>query len=85
VAEMLGRIDKSNEAHVKARLITSKISYAGIAAIIINYLVYFIYWCCYRTDGQILNGKIEKWTMGYLPCTFLLIDCLLLFIGLVWI
>jgi hypothetical protein len=35
VAEMLGRKDKSNRAHIQARKITSKITIAGVVVIIL--------------------------------------------------
>jgi hypothetical protein len=39
---MLGRKDKSNEMHIKARKITSKISMAVAAVIFLNYLYFVI-------------------------------------------
>jgi hypothetical protein len=41
VAEMLGRAERTIEQHFEVRKITSKISYVGIAVIIIDYLACF--------------------------------------------
>ena len=42
VAEMLGRKDKSNLAHIKARKITSKINIAGVVVIILFVIISII-------------------------------------------
>jgi hypothetical protein len=39
VAEMFGREDKTIEKHNKVRKITQKISYLGVAIIVLNYLI----------------------------------------------
>jgi hypothetical protein len=39
VAEMFGRKDKSMKKHIKARKVTSKISYGILGLITINYLI----------------------------------------------
>jgi hypothetical protein len=43
VAEMFGRKIKTIEEHIRIRKITSKISYVGVAAITINFLIAIAY------------------------------------------
>jgi hypothetical protein len=85
VAEMLGRKDKSNEMHIKARKITSKISMAVAAVIFSNYLYFVIDAWFMIYEPKDYNTTASKWVGAYIPNVFLGLDCLLLSIGLVWI
>jgi hypothetical protein len=84
---MFGREDKTIQKHIQARKVTRKISYAGITVIVLNYLINITYWISVRANGTILNelNIVDSWTFNYFPCVFLGIDCVLLFIGLIWI
>lgn len=84
VAEMFGREDKSNEKHVQVRKVTSKVCYTGIAIIIVNYIINLSIAIAYRINGY-KNEPLSHWTFLYIPAGFLLTDCVLLTIGLVWI
>jgi hypothetical protein len=82
---MFGREDQTLEKHEENRGTTQKISYAGVAIISIN----FIGWSInngiyYRITGE-YSPTIEFWTYTILPGVFLLVDCILLFVALVWI
>ena len=84
VAEMFGRKDKTMQNHIKVRKVTSKISYVVIGLIAINYL-----FAIANSISDIINGqfsyKIDNWTYVFIPTMFLIAECVLLLIGLVWI
>jgi hypothetical protein len=84
VAEMFGRDDKTMEKHIQIRKITQKISYVCIAIIVLNFLIDIIMWINWRISGE-LSMDIDHWTLLWIPCFFLLIDCILLLIGIIWI
>jgi hypothetical protein len=90
VAEMLGRANKSNEAHIKARKITSKISVTMIFLIGVNYIIagyncYFWDETDYLQKNKHYSDTINTVTFYLMPTIFLLIDCVLLLIALIWI
>jgi hypothetical protein len=66
------------------RKVTRKISYLGIAIIIINYIVNLSVFIAYRINGY-KNDLLNHVTFLYIPAVFLCIDCVLLVIGLAWI
>jgi hypothetical protein len=85
VAEMFGREDKSLAKHEINRGITRKISYVGVAIITLNYLTWFAnHGIYYRINGY-YNPTLDNWTDNIIPGVFLLVDCILLFVALVWI
>ena len=81
---MFGRDDQTYATHIRIRKITKKISYACLALITTNYLVSIAHEIYYRINGT-YSEKLDNWTILYIPNTFLLADCVLLLIGLVWI
>jgi hypothetical protein len=84
VAEMFGREDKTPEKHITVRKVTQKISFVGVAIIVINYLFVGYVWVDWRIKGRI-NKKLNFVVADEIPLAFLTIDCVLLFISLVWI
>jgi hypothetical protein len=82
---MLGRGDKSNAMHIKARGITGKISITVVLIIMANYCMYIVDSYISVFKHQNANETLSKWTAIYLPNIFLGADCILLGIGLVWI
>jgi hypothetical protein len=84
VAEMFGRKNKTMQNHIKVRKVTGKISYVVIGLIAINYLLSIANVINYRINGQ-FSDKIDNWTYVFIPTMFLIADCVLLLIGLVWI
>jgi hypothetical protein len=85
VAEMFGRKDKTMKKHIKIRKVTSKISYAVVGLIAINYLIYIADFANNRINHKLDTSKIYDWTYMNIPSFFLTADCALLVIGLVWI
>jgi hypothetical protein len=84
VAEMLGRKDKSDAAHLKARSITGKISIVAIVIYIAQAITVITESYC-----SIFTTSKDRVTlddvMKYLYIIFIAIDCLLLFVALIWI
>jgi hypothetical protein len=85
VAEMLGRGDKSNAAHLKARKITSRISIVVIACYGVNYFITVLEMYFFFYDHKSYSSFITRLAFQYLPLTFLFADVVLLIIALVWI
>jgi len=81
---MFGRDDQTYATHIRIRKITKKISYACLALITTNYLVFIADEIYNRINGT-FSHQLYYWTAFYIPNTCLFIDCMLLLISLVWI
>ena len=85
VAEMLGRRDKSNEAHLMARRITGKVSIVAVIVIILQSVTLLVnkFFAIYHPD--MYSKTLNHVCFFVLPNAFIFIDCTLLLIALVWI
>ena len=82
---MLGRDDKSNTMHKKARRITGAISVASTLLIAGLYSANIAEYYNRVYDYERYNKKYRDFVYFYLPPILLGIDCVLLLTGLVWI
>jgi hypothetical protein len=83
---MLGRVDKSNEMHIKARKVTTTVSVIMCVFIVLSYCGwaldgYFYYWLQWMN----YNDSLYLWSHSILPNVYLCIDCALLLAALIWI
>jgi hypothetical protein len=81
---MLGRSDKSNEAHLKARKVTLKISIGAIIVIILTSIASIVS-AAFDIYQSKSNHALKVWLTEIAPNIFICIDCILLFVALVWI
>jgi C4-dicarboxylate transporter len=83
---MLGRADKSNEMHIKARKVTVKVSVTMCVVIVASYSAWAVNgYFYYFNDGNYYNETLDNWSHQILPNVYLLIDCTLLLVALIWI
>ena len=82
---MLGRSDKSNEMHIKARKITTKVSVAMTLIIIATSIAWVVngYDQSFNPDKE--SEIIDELTHYYLPNILMFIFCTLLLVSLIWI
>ena len=73
------------EKHEINRNFTRKISYVGLAIIAVNYIIVIANYDVYRRVTGEYSPTLDTLTYIIMPQVFLLIDCTLMFIALIWI
>jgi len=85
VAEMLGRADKSNEAHLRARSITGKVTIGAIIFILLRAVILIVDKFFFFYYPELYLEELDFWILFVLPNFIMFVECLLLLIALVWI
>ena len=73
------------EKHEINRNFTRKISYVGLAIIAVNYIIVIANYDVYRRVTGAYSPTLDTLTYIIMPQVFLLIDCTLMLIALIWI